>query len=79
MAYYFLFPEKDSTIYSHPDRTKLNTGQDEIIEIVKEKGSSDQRLYPSRILIQFKNEEIQSTISDKIGSSILDSLCKLFF
>mgnify|MGYP003123653502 CR=1 FL=1 len=73
MAYYFLFPEKDSTIYSHPDRTKLNTGQDEIIEIVKEKGSSDQRLYPSRILIQFKNEEIQSTISDKIGSSIFNN------
>ena len=73
MAYYFLFPEKDSTIYSHPDRTKLNTGQDEIIEIVKEKGSSDQRFYPSRILIQFKNEEIQSTISDKIGSSIFNN------
>ena len=38
MAYYFIFPEKDATIYSHPDRTKLNTGHDEILEIVKEKG-----------------------------------------
>ena len=55
MAYYFIFPEKDATIYSHPDRTKLNTGHDEIIEIVKEKGSTDQIYYPSRVLIKFKN------------------------
>ena len=40
MAYYSIFPEKDSTIYSHPDREKLNTGGDEILEVVKEKGTS---------------------------------------
>ena len=73
MAYYFIFPEKDSTIYSHPDRTKMNTGGDEILEIVKEKGSSDSRYYPSRVLIQFKSAEIESTISDKIGSSIFNN------
>ena len=73
MAYYFIFPEKDSTIYSHPDRTKMNTGGDEILEIVKEKGSSDSRYYPSRVLIQFKSTEIESTISDKIGSSIFNN------
>ena len=37
MAYYSLFPEIDTTIYSHPDRKLLNTGGDEILEIVKEK------------------------------------------
>ena len=58
MAYYSIYPEKDTTIYSHPNRTKTNTGKDEIIEIVKEKGTSDVRYYPSRILIKFKNEEI---------------------
>jgi len=73
MAYYSIFPEKDATIYSHPNREKLNTGGDEILEIVKEKGNSDQRYYPSRVLIQFKNEEIKSTISDKIGSSIFNN------
>ena len=73
MAYYSIFPEKDSTIYSHPDRTKMNTGGDEILEIVKEKGSSDSRYYPSRVLIQFKSTEIESTISDKIGSSIFNN------
>jgi len=73
MAYYFIFPEKDATIYSHPDRTKLNTGHDEILEIVKEKGSTDQQYYPSRILIKFKNEEIKTTISEKIGSSTFNN------
>ena len=73
MAYYFIFPELDATIYSHPDRTKMNTGGDEILEIVKEKGSSDQRYYPSRILIKFKNEEIKDTISNKIGSSTFNN------
>ena len=51
----------------------MNTGGDEILEIVKEKGSSDQRYYPSRILIKFKNEDIKSTITDKIGSSIFNN------
>ena len=63
MAYYFLFPEKVSTIYSHPDRLKLNTGHDEILEIVKEKGTSDSRYYPSRALIKFNNTEIQTALS----------------
>ena len=73
MAYYFLFPEKDSTIYNHPDRLHLNTGHDEILELVKEVGSSDQRHYPSRILIKFDNTEIQNVISDTIGSSIFNN------
>ena len=73
MAYYFIFPEKDATIYSHPDRTQMNTGGDEILEIVKEKGSSDQRYYPSRVLIKFKNEDIKSTITDKVGSSTFNN------
>ena len=66
MAYYFIFPELDATIYSHPDRTKMNTGGDEILEIVKEKGSSDQIYYPSRALIKFKHEDIKDVISNII-------------
>ena len=69
MAYYFLFPEKDTTIYSHPDRKNMNTGKDEILEFVKEPGSTDPHHHPSRILMKFKNEEIKSLISDVIGSS----------
>ena len=73
MAYYFLFPELDTTLYSHPDRSEMNTGNDEILEIVKERGSTDNILYPSRILIKFKNEEIKTVISDVIGSSTFNN------
>ena len=64
MAYYFIFPEKDATIYSHPDRDTLNTGNDEIIELVKEKGLNNSIYYPSRILIQFSNSDIQKAINE---------------
>ena len=55
MAYYFLFPELDTTLYSHPDRSEMNAGNDEILEIVKERGTTNNILYPSRIIIKFKN------------------------
>jgi hypothetical protein len=73
MAYYSIFPEKDSTIYSHPDRTLMNTGNDEILELVKEKGSQDGNYYPSRILIQFKDSDIQTAIN-KTGGSFSSNL-----
>ena len=73
MAYYSLFPELDATIYSHPNRLYMNTGRDEILELVQERGNTNQRHYPSRILIKFKNEEIKSLISDTIGSSIFNN------
>ena len=74
MAYYFIFPEKDATIYSHPDRTQMNTGGDEILEIVKEKGSSDQRYYPSRVLIKFKSSDITTVIRDVIGGNAFNNI-----
>jgi len=69
MAYYSIFPEIDTTLYSHPDRTFMNTGGDEILELVKERGTTNSRHYPSRILIKFKSDEIKTIISDTIGSS----------
>tara|TARA_R110002153_G_scaffold35107_2_gene104623 strand:+ start:1836 stop:3074 length:1239 start_codon:yes stop_codon:yes gene_type:complete len=69
MAYYFLFPENDATMYSHPDRLDMNTGGDEILELVKERGNTDQYYYPSRIAIKFKEEEIASVIKDTIGGT----------
>ena len=72
MAYYSIFPEKDATLYSHPDRLTMNTGHDEILEIVKEKGTNNSLYYPSRILIQFKDSDIknvfQTLILDKTSS-----------
>ena len=69
MAYYFLFPEKDTTLYSHPDRIYSNTGKDEIIELAKEKSVVTGLYYPSRILVKFKNEELKTVIRDVVGST----------
>ena len=66
MAYYSIFPEKDATIYSHPDRIGLNTGRDEILELLEEKDSSKEIYYPSRFLIKFKNTEIKDVIENKL-------------
>ena len=74
MAYYSIFPEKDATIYSNPDRDLLNTGIDEILELVKEKGDNNNIYYPSRILIQFKNSEITNIISNKITGTFSTNL-----
>ena len=69
MAYYFIFPEKDTTLYSHPDRSTMNAGSDEILELVKEKGSNNSIYHPSRILIQFSDTDIQNAIG-KLGTNL---------
>ena len=69
MAFYFIFPEKDATLYSHPERTRMNTGADELLEIVKEKGTG-KLYYPSRAVIKFKNEDILSVVNDKITPAV---------
>ena len=38
MAYHFLYPEKDTTIYSHPKRQTLNTGIVETLFLDSERG-----------------------------------------
>ena len=63
MAHYFIFPNKDTTLYSHPDRSTMNAGHDEVLELVKEKGSTDQHHHPTRILIQFDNSDINTALS----------------
>ncbi len=73
MAYYFIFPETDTTLYSHPDRKIMNAGSDEILELVKERGSSDPHHHPSRILIKFKNDDIRNVIENTIGSSTFNN------
>ena len=78
MAYYSIFPEKDTTLYSHPLRVKLNTGKDEILEIIKEKGNSDQRYYPSRILIRFKTDDITNIFDNVITTTNWTSSLELY-
>ena len=68
MAHYFLFPEKDATIYSHPTNQSLNTGIDEILTIRDIESSTDSNYYPSRILIQFNTTELVDIINNKVGN-----------
>ena len=50
----------------------MNAGQDEILELVKEPGSSDQHHHPSRILMSFSNEDIKLA-HNLMGSEIFNS------
>ena len=51
----------------------MNSGHDEILELVKEKQNDDNKQYPTRILIKFSNEDIKDVIENKIGSSNFNS------
>ena len=75
MAIYRIYPEKDTTILSKPDAAGVygNAGLDEILEI---------RSYPdddgigrsSRILIKFRDRDINSAINTKVSGSYSASL-----
>ena len=51
----------------------MNSGHDEILELVKEKQNDGNKHYPTRILIKFSNEDIKDVIENKIGSSNFNS------
>ena len=53
MAYYSIFPEKDTTLYSHPNRSTMNAGNDEILELVKEKGNTNHYTIPQESYYNF--------------------------
>lgn len=74
MAYYFLFPEKDTTIYSHPWRQDLNTGLVETLSLTTEKDNTGSLYYPSRILLQFKDSELISVLGNKVEGNFSASL-----
>jgi hypothetical protein len=78
MAHYFLFPEKDTTIFSHPTRAILNTGIDEVLTIQDEESNTDLNFYPSRILIQFKQSEINDVLQNKVQSGLFSASLNLF-
>jgi len=74
MATYFIFPEKDTTIYSHPLKTSLNTGLDEVLEINKELYNGI--YYNSRVLLKFSQSDI-ATVLNKT-SEIFSASLELF-
>ena len=74
MAYYFLYPEKDTTIYSHPFRQDLNTGIVETLSLASEKGDTDNLYYPSRALLKFKDSELNNVLANKVLNNFSASL-----
>ncbi len=71
MAVYKLFPTKDSTIYSrYPSQ---NTGLDSIIET-----TTDENSKLSRYLIQFSQDEIDSLIDNRVGTSSMQVNLKTY-
>ena len=72
MAHYFIFPEKDTTLYSHPTRKTANTGIDEILTLTDEDYLGTK--YPSRILIKFKTTDIDNVINNKVSGDFSASL-----
>ena len=79
MAHYFIFPEKDATIYSHPTNQSLNTGIDEILTLRDIESNTDLNHYPSRFLIQFNQKQITNLIVDTIQDiNIFTASLKLY-
>lgn len=72
MAHYFIFPEKDTTLYSHPTRNEANMGIDEILTLTDEDYLG--KKYPSRILIKFKTTDIDNIINNKVSGNFSASL-----
>ena len=79
MAHYFLFPEKDATIYSRPTNQTLNTGIDEILTLRDIESNTDTNFYPSRILIQFNTTQLVDIINNKAqNKNIITASLKLW-
>jgi hypothetical protein len=80
MARYFIFPDKDSTLYEDKgvvSRKNLNTGKDEILQL--EKGIiSSTTIYNSRFLISFKTADIQDVINNVVNTNNFTASLKLY-
>jgi hypothetical protein len=79
MPHYFIFPEKDTTIFSHPTEQSLNTGLDEILSLKDSESTTDLNHYPSRILIQFKTSEWTDVVNNKAGDKNIVTASLRFF
>tara|TARA_R100000951_G_scaffold86046_1_gene73764 strand:- start:270 stop:1427 length:1158 start_codon:yes stop_codon:yes gene_type:complete len=60
--HYFIFGDKDATIYSGGTTSSINTGADEILEINKTVGQNGDVQNVSRVLLQFDYTDISSSV-----------------
>ena len=80
MARYFIFPNKDNTIYEDKgivSRKFINSGKDEILQLEKGVLAND-TVYNSRFLISFKTSEIQDVINNVINVNYFTASLKLY-
>lgn len=68
--HYFIFGDKDATIYSGGTTSSINTGADEILEVNKAVAENGSVQNVSRVLIQFDYSDVSSSIQQgKIPST----------
>ena len=72
--HYFIFGDKDATIYSGGTTSSINTGADEILEVNKAVAENGSVQNVSRVLIQFD----YSDVSASIQSGVIPSTAKYF-
>ncbi len=68
--HFFIFGDKDATIYSGGTTSSINTGADEILEVNKSVAENGSVQNISRVLIQFDYSDVSSSVqSGKIPST----------
>jgi len=72
--HYFIFGDKDATIYSGGTTSSINTGADEILEVNKAVAENGSVQNVSRVLIQFDYSDVSSSIQ----SGVIPSTAKYF-
>ena len=76
--HYFEFGKRDTTLYSGGTTSSVNTGLDEILEIVKDVNSNGTVGNVSRILIDFDYTDISQSIVDGIIPSTANFYLNLY-
>jgi len=76
--HYFEFGKRDATIYSGGTTSSVNTGLDEILEVVKDVNSDGTVGNVSRILIDFDYTDISQSIVDGIIPSTANFYLNLY-
>ena len=68
--HYFEYIKRDTTIYSGGTTASLNSGHDEILEVVKEVSNDSSTINSSRVLLSADYSYISQSIQDGIIKKI---------
>ena len=76
--HYFIYPNSDSTLYEGGASSSINSGRDEILEIVKHMNDDGSVVNVSRVLIKFDLTSISQSIEDGLIPSSADFYLNLY-